>query len=363
MEQLTAKPMGLNNSYTLKVLTEDGIKDVTELRPGDHVYEYKTGNLLEVREVFKSKPQPTYHVFFSDQRSASFLEDDLIFTGNDIVKVESIVGKSKLWRFFNINQYPIEFNKDKVITPPIPDPYVAGPLLAFGNYAKEFINLPSYFYKSSEFINNFYDELVDITPVNPIKSSIEDFTMQFISNDTSSVITWKGFFPDCNFDGEPYTLLNKPFPLKYIRSSINDRKKFIRGIFDVGYIKDIFDGSGSIGIVGNNSYHLKEVQKILWSLGILSFVSYDPMLYQFRGFQFKLSLIGDHSLYPGLFSDPNHISDTIKTETSILEQLTNNSLNIKNIIKLSSSGYMHNIVFDEPNKLYLDDNFLPRVSL
>ena len=313
---------GLNNEYLFKVLTDKGNKSINNVNIGDKLYEYGTGNLLEVKDLVKVSG-PVHMIFYSDGRHGFYLQNQYIYNGNIMLLLDDIIS-NKASKSSHIIQYQIDFNSDKVVNPLFPDPYVAGALFAYADYENENISIPLYFKQSDEFWVNLTDEIIPADAID--KSDVPSIYFIYNGDLSETPITWDKLFPNYKFyakDGDGYPI----FPIEYERGSIKDRNKFIRGIFDMGYIKEIFP-DGTVGIVGRNDKILKEIQKILWSIGVISIIKYDSLLYKMRGYEYKLELTGDYRMYPGLFNNINNIENTIMNETSTLYPYNNNSIDV-----------------------------------
>lgn len=350
--------IGKNEEHSFGVITSNGVKPIEEVNIGDKVYEYKTSKLLEVRGI-QCESAPVDVVVYSDGRSGMYLRNSLIFNGYAVVNLCDIY-EGRISKKANIIQYPIEFNANKVVIPLDPSPYLAGALLMYSDHTKEEISVPLYLNTTYEMIVNMMNDANGLFTKNHLSDPIYP-TVNFIYKGdlTETAVTWKDLFHGYKFDATTDTS-DRIFPIEYERASIKDRLKFLRGIFDMGYIRNVFP-DGVVGIVGNDSKALVEVQKILCSVGILSRIKYDSFLSQMRGISYKLELMGDHLVHPDLFHDVYHIMDTIKDETKALYPTTPNFVDIMFTKNISENGYMYNLILDKP-AIYMDSNYLPRVS-
>lgn len=345
--------------YRIKVLTSDGVKPIDEVNIGDKVYEYGTGNLLEVTGIMKHKPSTVYYVAYSDGRCTMFLENEPYFDGYQIIK-DGFNNESKV----NIIQHPIEFNKDKVVNPLPLDPYLAGPLFIYGDYTIPLMNLPYYPYHHTNKLNEEYlESLSFIQTIYDIDDKIL-ILFKDINDKGECHITWNELCNKYNMN-EFYKDKITQIPIEYAQSSFNDREKFIRGIFDIGCTPDVFDDG--LGIIGSNENMMKEVQRVLLSLGILSRLTYSPVLNRIRGYEFRLDIIGHHSTYPGLSYNLGTITEMIELSRKFMNggqgSATASCVDINMIKALPIKGCMYNLYLEKPNQIYLDYNYLPRVSL
>lgn len=338
--------------YRIKVLTSDGVKPIDEINIGDKVYEYETNNLLEVTGIMKYKPSTVYYVVYSDGRCTMFLENEPYFDGWQIIK-DGFNHESRV----NIIQPPIEFNKDKVVNPLPMDPYLAGPLFVYGDHNNPLVNLPYYY--TNKLDEKYLESLYLIQNIYDMNNN-PYILFNDIRDESECAIAWNELYERFNIN-KFYKDQITEFPIEYIRASFNDREKFIRGIFDIGYSKDIFENG--IGIVGSNKVMMNEVQRMLISLGVISKITYSPVLHRIRGFEFRLDIINHYSSDPGLFHNIENIMEVIEHEKELMDGNNYPSIKISMIKALPIKGCMYNLYLEEPNQIYLDSNYLPRVSL
>lgn len=306
-------------------------------RIGDIVYEYGTGHEFTIEKFIDSDIEDIYKIEYNDGRITFCRESEL-----------------RLYKNMDVFPYYINYNKDRVINLLTPDPYIAGALLIYGDSSDEYVNLPF----DSDAVNNLFSHKYQLNYGNKLSL---DGKLYFTYNGDSvdKLITWKEFFPNnytffAKFKDDKHPLV----PLEYQRASINNRKQFIRGVFDVGYNKEVFPDT--CGILHEKMDNLLEVQKILWSLGILSIVTYNTNLpVTCKGKNYRLEVVGGYDGYPGFFYNIDSI------ERMIIHGKhsggTNFKLQIKSV-EWYSKTYMRNILLRKPYVHYLMDNFLPRIS-
>ena len=339
----------LNDTIGFRVLTTNGIKNIDSLNFGDKLYEYKTNNLLEVVKVRRYPiSQSIFIVKYSDGRKFIYGPNDLIFNGYRIIKFEDLF--DNINRSSPIIQYPIDYKK--LLNPLDPDPYVAGALLLYGNFDIPFINLPISKSKADNLFFNKYNMVFG--------ENIRGGVVYFKYEHTDELIRWDDFFKRYKVYVNGKHIDDPLIPEEYIYSSINDRWQFIRGVFDLGYNEKDF--ADRIGIASNYKYKLKEIQKILWSLGLLSNIVYDPYITD-KSTKYRLEIRASKHEYPGLFYDINNMEYNISKETAFINHMHKFDVTIKSI-ECCGFGYIYNVEFkDSKNALYLTDNFLPKVSL
>lgn len=350
--------LGINEYIPIYVQTHRGILAIDDLVYNDIIYEYGTGNELKVIDVTGPDPDVIYDVKYSDDRSQIYRAHDHVFTGNSVVEVNHIFGKDK---FPEIPLKPIELYRSKISRPLHPDPCIAGALIIFGRYDTPYINLPL----DRNGVNQLFAHKYNLDYAD----KLEDNTTFYAYNgaDKSKPITWKEFFPYYDFYATSGMKYSPLIPDEYTRASINDRWKFIRGVFDVGYDPVMFPDN--VGIASDSEDRLKEVQKMLWSLGVPSKVSFDPHLPLARGRTYQLDVIGRYDGYPGFFYDINNIRKTIRNDNVIKRPISDFKMKISSVEYIHrhgcfvDRGYMRNVILDKPHALYITDNFLPRVSI
>ena len=252
--------------------------------------------------------------------------------------------------------------------------------LIYGNYDYEYINLPlEMFKKVPETLEYKYNIEADL-------SSDKDGIVLFKYRNTDHYIRWEEFMklnyvdpshiPEKLFD--TYVISRRVdsdiFPKEYINGSISDRAKMVQGIFDFGYDKDIYPYT--VTITHESKDRLKEVMKLLWSLGIPSRIEYITRN------RYKLSILGPLKNYPGFFYYINNIESMIM-HSDIYYKLNSKTphefgMRIKSIEEIINdkilpieTRVMHRmyenvtcgILLDKPKVLYVTENYLPKVSL
>jgi len=339
-----------NSYYPINILTQRGILELQDVVPGDYVYEYGTNNLLKVIGIdLPNTPTIINHIIYNDRRADSVRDQDQLYIGDGITSVMTINHRDHLFK--EIKQYPVEF-KSTIQKPLTPDPYLAGALLTFGALNDPHVNLPYYFSGSNELFAYKYG--VDYSSDSIGLDGRVYF--KFIGDPKGSRITW-----DQLFKGNPVT------PDSYVYSTIKNRQKFIRGVFDMGYSPKIFTNN-RVGVICNNQEKLKIVQRVLWSLGISSLIDYDDFIDPFHNNKYKLEVIGEKKGYPGF----SYIVDNIEhlfyqdnvyrseEEFRLMIRPCTNS----NILGFSfSKGLMGNLILEKEQAVYLGANFIPRVSV
>ena len=325
------------NSYLHSyVITEHGMKEINEIEIGDKIYEYGTGKLIEVQNIIETL-LPIKKLTFSDGR--------VDYRGID----------ERNPKDFKISA--LEFTGIK--KPLYPDPNLAGAIFTYADHSDKYVNLPM----DMDNVNNLFSHKYHVKYADKI-----DKNKVYFSNTCSpdEVLTWEQMFPDYDFYAKYKNEWDRIIPEDYVYSSIKDRIQFIIGVFDMGYNFRRFPNN--VAIAHSNEDMLKVIQKILWSLGILSKISYAPgwtdeenqfHYHPYKRF-YQLKLLGNNKTYAGLFYEREYIEKFIKRE-DILD-----NINKKYILKLINvkeypQMFVKNLVFDKERWFYTED-YLPRLS-
>lgn len=331
--------VGLNEYIDSGIITPNGVMSIKDAHIGDKIYDYYTGEISEIKDIKETKLCRILNVHFSD-------------------------GRSELRPFYEsllshrIKMNAIEYHKDDITDILEPDPYTAGALLIYGDWSDNYINLPIDKCKVDSFIMHRYNA--------NYASKLGKNKNYFSYNSRPNMpITWDEFFNKYDLYVKTGKRKSPPIPHEYIHSSIRDREKFIRGVFDIGYDHNRF--KGSICLEHTDENKLLIVQRILWSLGITSKIEYDPVykeddwsVHKYPNKrEWRLTVLGSKKHYPGFFYDIFNIEDAI-LENSWLDKLTQWEMKVVSS-EYYCTGYMLNIVLDKPRWFYTS-NFLPRLS-
>jgi hypothetical protein len=187
-------------------------------------------------------------------------------------------------------------------------------------------------------------------------------------------IKWSEFIPGIDrkkiLEEKPHSL----FPEIYEFGSEDTRWQLIRGIFDCGYKQN--RSPDFVGIISKSEFRLREVQRILWSLGIMSNIYYDPKNQEGeylhanypRKMHYILEIIGDKDMYPGFFYDIFKIEKMILNNENIMRNDIRFKQKISKITPMEHGynirhGFMYNVRLNKPGAMYLMENYMPRVSI
>lgn len=343
---------GLNGYYKTMVITKQhGVIPTSELVPYDIVYAYAEGQSLVVKGIEKTPVNDMYEIQYTDGRKMFVSYDDIVSTGIppfSRIPVKELV-KYKDVSSFMVHQPVIEFWKHPVYDI---DPYTAGALFLYSDPVDPYVNLPT---KMTSL-----DTMLSYAHHLQISSYVTGSKVYFTYTDRNplSRLKWNEMFPEYKFFAKDNRINDPIFPIEYTMGSIDDRFQLVRGIFDMGYDPSF---KGSLTIIHSHEYKLKEVQRILWSLGILSTVRYDPDLMIDKHINFRLDVHGYHHNAPNLFQNVQY-KEQMMTYRAFIKHIDSSPVRMKSIRKLSP-GYMYKVVLDEPAVSYMNEDFLPVISV
>lgn len=343
---------GINFPHDVKVLTTKGPRCIRDLTPGDMLYEYWTSQLLEVQEVVKSKIQMIWNIRYNDGRVTFGTASTPIVYGDRIIP---LIEAARMGKFPPIDTFAVEYHKEQITEPLFPDAYSTGALLLYGDYDDEYINLPiDGICEPNNFIRFMYNsEIAQVLGKDRIY-----FSWKHTSEE--KCITWKEFFPKYKMFVTSRDSLTPIIPIEYMEASILDRRKLIRGIFDAGFSKNVTPDC--VATLNSSEFRLKEVQKILWSLGVTSKIIYNPIMPLSRGMNFRLEITGKYKNYPGFFYSVDNIYRTLGNDNRICPREGEFKFRISKIEKFNQ-GYTYEVRLNRPGSIYTTANFLPRVGL
>ena len=326
-----------------EILTQRGIIPAADVNIGDFLYEYETSNRLEIKHIEKITTA-IYDIKYTDKRVEKINEKGLIYCNNQKHRVDEV--SCKEFPFTQpLQLYPVNFNKYNVTKPLDPDPYVAGALFSYGDYEDEFINLP--IIKESvvdALCNKYAMEIMSIDGVYHFKYKHED-----------EFVRWKDFFSRYAFYAKNKNPNEPLIPTEYMYTSIKDNLEFIKGVFDTGYSKQ--DSPDIVSIKMKDRKRLEIIQRILWSLGIPSYIGND------KGIN-KLDIIGKMESYPGFFYSEDTIAHFINADADSYK--TNPTFYVMVESVTPSLLHIHDDWYefytDKKHAVYMSSNFLPIIT-
>ena len=380
--------MNLNDQ--IKVQTERGDVPIEQVTVGDVVYEYNTGRPYEVIDIVE-EDRMMYRAKYNDGRIMYHSEGEV-----DVLK--SIVPSQECIRFGS-----------RIANPLQTDAYTAGAFLVYGDRSDEYMNLPF----DISCVNIHFGNLYNIEFDNTLPVDGKRY-YRFKGSPVGSRIKWIEFFPNLNSG----TIINATMdtssqnlgseggsvsvnidlhyygpnastnliPLEYQHARIVDRMKFIRGVFEMGYNRLIFPND--CGIAHWDKKYLEEVQKILWSLGILSVIEYDeetasgyhPVIttnvsqlesgggsvsvnIEYKpneGRFWQLYVVGKSAVEPGLFYNIETIENMLDSKFRTWKYVKM-KFQINSLTELEQHKTPR-LIFRKPCLQYFTDNFLPKIG-
>lgn len=315
-------------------ITENGIKNIDDINIGDKVYNYLNNELIEVKDIVEE---------FDIINEIKYNDNRILYIGeNERIPKDFPI---KSIQYINVQK------------PLLVDPTTAGALFIYGDQDDDELNFPL------DLIDNIR---VLFGANNKVKyaEKLGKNKVYFSYIDDIKPIKWREFFK-YKFYATTKHFSDGIIPDEYLYSSLKDRTKFIMGIFDAGYNRYRF--RHKVGICHHDEFKLRVVQRILWSLGILSDVKYIPgykdendiyRYYPHKRF-FELSIL-DPRRYPGLFYIRENIENIILFNDWVNNLRKEWYLQIINKKPLQRA-LIKNLVFDK-QIYYYTGNFLPRSS-
>lgn len=334
------------------VITTKGVKSITDINIGDYVYEFNTGRKVMVTGVEKTEPEIVYHIIYTDGRSQMFLGNQFIYTGQ---KIEFLPDEkeTKEITFSSLNPKRIEFDQYPVIEGL--DPYTFGMLYMFGNFYDSYVNLPISVGQASRLLLDKY------TFINVGEIGYDYCYFRYNNSDQN--IKWTDLFEIGS--QEDVISAMRSIPDKYIYTSAKNRIQFVTGVFDFGVDLDM-SYRKNISIINNDSLRLNELQRILWSLGIISITNYSVPIHNFLGIDYMMTVLPslENNGYPKFFYNIDKINRFIMESNAL------DNVQIKNFETLpklftkfgTKKKWSYQLHLEEPKVVFLTKNFLPMVS-
>ena len=272
-----------------KVITTQGIKPINAVNIGDKLYEYGTGDPIEVKDIVHTQCKNSVKVTFSDRREEIYGCCEYIPVGV-LVTAKELADREVPGVFF---QYEVEFDRKRIRDPLYPDPYVAGALFMYGDYQDEYINLPSKRLEANANIFHGYN-----IENHSIDTDNDKAYYKYSGKVDNPKITWKEFFSKYDFYAKDKCGIQPPIPLDYMFAWKKDRVQFIRGAFDVGY--NIKLNPDRVCVNHWCKERLEWLQWIIWSMGIPAEIKEYPE-YEDDKVKYQLNVLGTAERYPGFF--------------------------------------------------------------
>ena len=232
------------------MITERGNIPILEIKPGDKIYEYYNCRQHTI-EAVDAIEEELFMVEFTDGRVCWYDGAEL----------------DELLKTFNFTQKEVYYGEKFDLNTLDPDPYLAGPMLLFGDFTSEEVAIPV---EIASIQPGFYDSNVKLTDVRyRAHRSVDGKTYRYSRTDDPSDtnIKWADLFknyPSFNTND------GNVFPIEYERAWIKDRIRMVQGIFE--FATNIKKYKDSITIEFPNKARLEYLQNLLLSLGLKSVV-------------------------------------------------------------------------------------------
>lgn len=351
-----------NDYYPVKVQTTGGVKEIGKLNPGDQLFEYRGPGLFTVEDIEASQVIELFEVEYSDGRKAIYSRNDPIYLGMDktitpdeifrgIKKFDSSAQVTFAEPLGSFEQQPIDYGIMSSPHNEYPDPYTAGVMLTYASYDDEEIMLPQWTHKAHEFILNVRNyKYADKMGPNG--------EMGFAKQGRTDPVTWREMFPYQRFFAKSHHFADPLIPAGYQYGKINDRWEYMRGAFDAGFDPKIF--IDRVGIAHTDEKRLQRLQQMMWSIGIMSIITYEPETCKDR--PWILTTAGKLQRYPGIFYHPDYIAWALSRDNTIIDQQAPATMQIVSIRYLTNGVLLNVVPSNGWSHVFYDENFLPRVS-
>lgn len=370
---LIAAPQGSGKAqpYSEPVMTPNGIKSMGSLKVGDYVYN-RFGKSVKVTDIFEKGKLDVYEVTLQDGRTIRVNNDHLFsyFTskGNLCTKSLRELIKSGIYRVdkrgHKSYRFALPIPVNPVQYPHVSidyDPYTLGALLGDGC-----LTVPDKIYisadKNKEFIlNNIVNK--NNVLVGWKDNSAKNYTKAFVLKKPIGNHHRKyARLSDLNIPIKVAKHSSQKFiPQELMTSSINQRYQLLRGLFDT-------DGSALLRKYRNNtlaveysstSFQLiKQVQKLLWSLGYICTLGIDKRIYAYGGHSYRLHVICNSNLKLAKLFTPNStkFNNCIKANNHKRLKCADR-LRIYRVKKLNYKESMRCIMVNDKEHLYLSGDY------
>ncbi len=349
----------LETIHTRSILTSKGMMIENNIFQGDKVYDYITNSWVEIKDIEYKPFARLFVVTFNDGRTQYVTDNEMIRIG-DHSKFPYVMNEFD----FNgneVNLHAIDFYT-KIRNKLDPNPYIAGALIIYGDYEREYINLPSECFDAINAICNEYHYTYDLDPKDSSR-----ILFRYDSDFTLDYITWNEFFNQYEFFARNKNIDDPAIPREYMYGSIDDRVQFIRGAFDAGYIRK--DSPDSVALNHWSYERLEWLQWILWSLGICSEITTHSAKSEYR-----LDILNDWiwnqpvskvKSYPGFFYDNLYIRNMIDVDNRIIQDKPQFHLSIVSVDEVENpfkNELIPRFIFEQ-NAILVDGSFLPKVVI
>lgn len=345
----------------IKIFTDRGIKNINDINNMDFVYEYDQKRKILVRDLISMDNEELYLIEFSDGRKGKYFGNEIFIGWNcQNRKYESVKVNQLYDRFVtsktNNEEYKIELRTNSciefgldVLDEIIPyhniPYYTIGYMICDYDNESSLFNISNVDVESIEYISHYHN----IVPYNGI--------------DTKHITFKTNYQKDVHVDDiiptEYMSYDNKTIDMKLLLhtilySSEFDRMEFIRGMMD--NCGDIINSNISPLYFMNSNPDLIDVfVNIVRSLGfIVSIKEHDNSYIAYI-------ICNDKRIYDFFYN--MKIKNKIDLE---MLKILNNHPHVfhNNILSINKLGIHHRyqLLLEHDRMLYIDSNFLPRLS-
>lgn len=343
-----------------KILTLDGLVSVDSLKLGDFIYTGYEMHLNPVYDIQYRTIDTKYIVEYTDGHYSEYASGEYVRNGFDMVKIDELVSCHD---FHPLRLKPIVYPRD------IRD-------MIYGTI--DIHEHRSHMYLYGALLANATSEDLDVSineaTYQNIKFTLESLgiyamgipndgkvTLQCPSMDPTKPIKWTYLFPDYLRDG---IYMADTFPNYFLTRSVQDRYKFLRGLFDSLKIKPTDDRYTEIA--SDSFTLLLRIQNLLRSLDIISTILYQGENNPKRP-AYVLTKIGLDRFYPDVYSRLEYIEYGINVFT-VGERLSSMGIKFKQDLSIRRIREEHgkyewtDIILPKKNMIYFGEDFIPRSS-
>ena len=344
--------------------TPSGFTLMGDLKPGDEVYG-RDGAPTRVLEVFPRGELDVYRVTLEDGRSM-LCNDDHIFSvyssrGNLLERTVRQMLDTGLTKKNGTSRYSIPMNrplqKSKKVFPV--DPYVVGVFLGDGCCLERQLTLSS---SDEELVHRVADKILECSDYH--KSTSKNYSWTFnlrepfrnaAGNAEITKVQTKTLFKDFIND-ICVSSDKKRIPRIYFEGSIEQRMELLRGLLDTDGC--VTQNSGGISFTSISVQLIKDVQELANSLGFKTSIVLDNRSNKYKnGFCARVNFNISNSQKYLLFNLERKREIALKYRDIPQNRLYERII-IKNIEKLDYQTEMSCILVDNPEHLYITENYI-----
>jgi len=340
-----------------KVITAGGIiKHISELKEGENVIDYVTGELLHVESVEEEPGLRFTMLTYNDHRTQIVPLNGLVYTGINIVPLLNILDKSKNNpQFLSIfKKFYQVYTKTELSTIQITkSPFFIGCIVVYGDDSK--CPFVSFKMEKEEFENILIRSKMNEKYGCTDKDENGNVILQYKDGHT---LTWSQYLSsDIMF----YDMEKKEIPTYFYLARNDIKEDFISGMIEMTFNpKLVNDG---ITLSSDDNELLIQIRNYLYHIGIISIfeINNNPA----SNFNYNLIIVGlSENNWPKFFDNIPVLNKYIETygrQSAGDFELRLSSIRAINLSNVKSS---YNIKVKEgKNKIILTSNYLPRVTL